>query len=252
MTTTDLSRQDILDISRETTLYEWTAQTAMKPMVIDRAEGIYFWDVNGKRYMDFNSQLMCVNIGHGDRRVIDAITAQMQQVCYVAPTAATTAIRAELGRLLQEITPKNLSKAFFTNGGAEANENAVKIARMFTGRHKIMARYRAYHGATAGAVTLTGDPRRWAAEPGMPGVVRFPDFYPYRAGKELDNGEYTAQILNATEDIIQFEGPHTIAGMIIETVVGTNGILIPSAAYIRGLRELCTKYGILLITDEVM
>jgi taurine--2-oxoglutarate transaminase len=144
--------------------------------------------------------------------------------------------------MLQEITPGNLSKAFFTNGGAEANENAVKIARMFTGRHKIMARYRAYHGATAGAVTLTGDPRRWAAEPGMPGVVRFPDFYPYRAGKDIDDAEYAGHVLNATEEIIQFEGPHTIAAMIIETVVGTNGMLIPSAAYIHGLRELCTKY----------
>src|SRR5215211_5901393 len=252
MTAPDLSRQEILDLSRDTTLYEWTAQKVMKPMVIERAKGIYMWDADGKRYMDFNSQLMCVNIGHGDTRVIDAVRAQMEKVCYIAPTAATTAPRAELGRLLQEITPGNLSKAFFTNGGAEANENAVKIARMFTGRHKIMARYRAYHGATAGAVTLTGDPRRWAAEPGMPGVVRIPDFYPYRAGKEQDDAEYTAQILNTTEEIIQFEGPHTIAGMIIETVVGTNGILIPSAAYIRGLRELCTKYGILLITDEVM
>ncbi|HEU5099396.1 MAG TPA: aminotransferase class III-fold pyridoxal phosphate-dependent enzyme, partial [Roseiflexaceae bacterium] len=190
MRLTDLSRQDILEISRDTTLYEWTAQSVMKPMVIDRAEGIYFWDVDGKRYMDFNSQLMCVNIGHSDKRVIEAIKAQMEQVCYVAPTAATTAIRAELGRLLQEITPGNLAKAFFTNGGAEANENAVKIARMYSGRHKIMARYRAYHGATAGAITLTGDPRRWAAEPGIPGVVRFPDFYPYRAGKQLDDPEY--------------------------------------------------------------
>src|SRR6476646_8719683 len=196
----DLSRQDILDLSRDTTLYEWTAQSAMKPMVIDRAKGIYFWDVDGKRYMDFNSQLMCVNIGHGDERVFRAINEQMEKVCYVAPTVATTAIRAELGRLLREITPGNLSKAFFTNGGAEANENAIKIARVVTGRHKIMARYRAYHGATAGAITLTGDPRRWAAEPGMPGVVRFPDFYPYRAGKELDDAEYTAQILNATEE----------------------------------------------------
>ena len=252
MTATDLSRQEILDISRETTLYEWTAQKVMKPMVIDHAKGIYMWDADGKRYMDFNSQLMCVNIGHSDQRVIDAVTAQMQKVCYIAPTAATTAPRAELGRLLQEVTPGNLSKAFFTNGGAEANENAIKIARMVTGRHKILVRYRAYHGATAGAITLTGDPRRWAAEPGIPGVVRIPDFYPYRAGKELDDPEYAASVLNATEDIIQFEGPHTIAAMIIETVVGTNGILIPSGAYLRGLRELCNKYGILLIADEVM
>jgi taurine--2-oxoglutarate transaminase len=252
MTTTDLSRQDILDISRETTLYEWTAQRPMKPLVIDRAKGIYIWDVDGKRYMDFNSQLMCVNIGHGDARVIDAVKAQMDQVCYVAPTTSTTAVRAELGRVLQEITPGNLSKAFFTNGGAEANENAIKMARMVTGRHKLMARYRSYHGATAGAIALTGDPRRWAAEPGIPGVVRIPDFYPYRAGKAIDDAEYTAAVLNATEDIIQFEGPHTIAGLIVETVVGTNGLLIPSAGYIRGLRDLCTKYGILLICDEVM
>jgi taurine--2-oxoglutarate transaminase len=252
MTIADLSRQEILDLSRETTLYEWTAQNDMKPMVVDHAKGIYFWDVDGKRYMDFNSQLMCVNIGHGDERVIDAIKTQMDQLCYVAPTAATTAIRAELGRLLQEITPGNLSKAFFTNGGAEANENAIKIARMVTRRHKIMARYRSYHGATAGAIALTGDPRRWAAEPGIPGVVRIPDFYPYRAGKDIDDPDYTASVLNATEEIIQFEGPHTIAAMIIEPVVGTNGILIPSASYIRGLRALCDKYGMLLICDEVM
>ncbi len=252
MTIADLNRQDILDQSRATTLYEWTAQKAMQPLVVDHAKGIYFWDVDGKRYMDFNSQLMCVNIGHGDQRVIDAVKAQMDQLCYVAPTLGTTATRAELGMLLREITPGNLSKAFFTNGGAEANENAIKIARMVMGRHKIMARYRTYHGATAGAIALTGDPRRWAAEPGISGVVRFPDFYPYRAGKELDDPGYTADVLRATEEVIQFEGPHTIAAMIIEPVVGTNGILIPSGDYIRGLRELCTKYGILLIADEVM
>jgi taurine--2-oxoglutarate transaminase len=252
MTVLDLSRDEILDLSRATTLYEWTAQKAMKPLVIERAAGIYMWDADGKRYMDFNSQLMCTNLGHGDRRVIEAVRAQMEQVCYVAPTAATTAVRAELGRLLREITPGNLTKAFFTNGGAEANENAIKIARMVTGRHKILARYRSYHGATAGAITLTGDPRRWAAEPGIPGVVRIPDFYPYRAGREPDDPAYAAAVLDATEEIIQFEGPQTIAAMLIETVVGTNGILIPSADYIRGLRALCNRYGILLICDEVM
>jgi taurine--2-oxoglutarate transaminase len=252
MTIADLTRQEILDQSRATTLYEWTAQSAMQPLVVDHAKGVYFWDVDGKRYLDFNSQLMCVNIGHGDARVLDAIKAQIERLCYVAPTVATTPIRAELGGLLNEITPGQLSKAFFTNGGAEANENAIKIARMVTGRHKILARYRSYHGATAGAIALTGDPRRWAAEPGIPGVVRIPDFYPYRAGKAPDDPEYTAAVLSATEEIIQFEGPHTIAALIIEPVVGTNGILIPSAGYIRGLRELCDKYGILLIADEVM
>jgi taurine--2-oxoglutarate transaminase len=252
VTTTELSSQEILDLSRATTLYEWTAQKVMKPLAIDRAKGIYMWDADGKRYMDFNSQLMCVNIGHGDERVIKAITAQLERVAYVAPTAATTAARAELGQLLQEITPGNLSKTFFTNGGAEANENAIKIARWYTGRHKIMVRYRSYHGATAGAITLTGDPRRWAAEPGIPGVVRIPDFYPYRAGKDLDDPEYADSVLAATEDIIQLEGPHTIAAILIESVVGTNGILIPSERYIRGIRALCDKYGILLIADEVM
>src|SRR5215211_2023469 len=218
MTVTDLSGQEIIDISHQTTLYEWTIQSAMKPLAIDHAKGIYMWDADGKRYMDFNSQLMCTNIGHADERVNNAIKAQLDKVAYVAPTAATTGARAEAGQLLNEITPQNLSKAFFTNGGAEANENAIKIARWYTGRHKIMARYRAYHGATAGAITLTGDPRRWAAEPAIPGVVRIPDFYPYRAGKETDDAEYADQILNMTEEIIQFEGPQTIAGIIIETV----------------------------------
>ncbi|HEY0736313.1 MAG TPA: aminotransferase class III-fold pyridoxal phosphate-dependent enzyme [Herpetosiphonaceae bacterium] len=252
MTTHDLSRQEILDLSRETTLYEWTTQSLVKPMVIDRAKGIYFWDADGKRYMDFNSQLMCVNIGHGDERVLNAIKAQIDQLCYVAPGVATTAPRAELGRLLQEITPGNLSKAFFTNGGAEAAENAIKIARMVTGRHKIIARYRSYHGATAGSITLTGDPRRWAAEPGIPGVVRVMDPYRYRCRWCGDRPACTLDCLNHIEDVIAFEGPHTIAAVIVEPVVGTNGIIIPPDGYMQGLRELCTRHGILLIADEVM
>ncbi|HEY0602637.1 MAG TPA: aminotransferase class III-fold pyridoxal phosphate-dependent enzyme, partial [Herpetosiphonaceae bacterium] len=252
MTTHDLSGQEILDLSRETTLYEWTTQSLVKPMVIDRAKGIYFWDADGKRYMDFNSQLMCVNIGHGDERVLNAIKAQIDQLCYVAPGVATTAPRAELGRLLQEITPGNLSKAFFTNGGAEAAENAIKIARIVTGRHKIIARYRSYHGATAGSITLTGDPRRWAAEPGIPGVVRVMDPYRYRCRWCGDRPACTLDCLNHLEDVIAFEGPHTIAAVIVEPVVGTNGIIIPPDGYMQGLRELCTRHGILLIADEVM
>jgi taurine---2-oxoglutarate transaminase len=248
----DLTRQQILDLSRETTLYEWTAQNSMKPLVVDHAKGIYFWDADGKRYMDFNSQLMCVNIGYGDERVINAITKQLQAVPYVAPTTSTTAVRAELGRLLQEITPGNLSKAFFTNGGAEANENAIKIARWVTGRQKIIARYRSYHGATAGAITLTGDPRRWAAEPGIPGVVRAMDPYRYRCRWCGDKPACTLDCLNHIEDIITFEGPQTIAAVIIETVTGTNGIIIPPDGYLQGLRELCDRHGILLIADEIM
>jgi taurine--2-oxoglutarate transaminase len=252
MSLDQLTRDQILDLSRETTLYEWTAQRAMKPLVIDHAKGIYFWDVDGKRYMDFNSQLMCVNIGHGDERVINAIKAQLDRVPYIAPTLGTTAVRAELGRLLQEITPGNLAKAFFTNGGAEANENAIKIARWVTGRQKIIARYRSYHGATAGAIALTGDPRRWAAEPGIPGVVRVMDPYHYRCRWCGDQNACTLDCLNHIADVIQFEGPQTIAAVIVETVVGTNGIIIPPDGYLQGLRELCTKHGILLICDEVM
>jgi taurine--2-oxoglutarate transaminase len=252
MTVADLSREEILDLSRETTLYEWTAQSAMKPLVVDRAKGIYFWDVDGKRYMDFNSQLMCVNIGHGDQRVIDAVKAQMEQVCYVAPTAATTQVRAELGRLLSEITPGNLQKSFFTNGGAEANENAIKIARWVTGRHKIIARYRSYHGATAGAITLTGDPRRWAAEPGIPGVVRAMDPYRYRCRWCGDKPACTMDCLDNIEDVIMFEGPRNVAAVIVESVVGTNGLIIPPDGYMQGLRELCTRHGIMLICDEIM
>jgi taurine--2-oxoglutarate transaminase len=243
---------EIIELCGQHTLYEWGVQSAMRPVAVGRAEGVYFWDTEGKRYLDFNSQLMAVNIGHGDRRVIEAVRRQMEQVCYVAPTAFVTAARAEAGRLLAEVTPPNLTKSFFTNAGAGANENAIKIARAYTGRHKILSRYRSYHGATAGAITLTGDPRRWASEPGIPGVVRIPDFYPYRAGYERDDPPYTALILSMTEDIIRCEGPHTIAALIVEPVVGTNGLLIPSADYIRGLRDLCTRYGILFIADEVM
>jgi taurine--2-oxoglutarate transaminase len=247
-----LTRQEIVDRTRETTLYEWTAQRAMQPLVIDHAKGIYFWDANGKRYMDFNSGSMCVNIGHGDQRVIAAIKAQLERACFVPPTVATTAARAELGRLLQEITPGHHTKAFFTNGGAEANENAIKIARWVTGRSKIIARYRSYHGATAGAITLTGDPRRWAAEPGIPGVVRAMDPDRYRCRWCGDRPACTLDCLRHIEDIITFEGPHTIAAVIVEPVTGTNGLIIPPPGYLQGLRELCMKHGILLICDEIM
>ncbi len=248
----DLTKQEILDLSRETTLYEWTAQSAISPLVVDHAKGIYLWDADGKRYMDFNSQLMCVNIGHGDQRVIDAVTAQMEKICYVAPTTSTTGVRAELGRMLKEITPGNLTKAFFTNGGAEANENAIKIARWVTGRQKIISRYRSYHGATAGAITLTGDPRRWAAEPGIPGVVRAMDPYRYRCRWCGEKPACTMDCLQHIEDVITFEGPQTVAAIIVETITGTNGVIIPPDGYLQGLRELCTKHGILLIADEIM
>lgn len=249
MTTTSeaMTGDEIVKLCRRHTLFEWSAQAAVDPIPVAHSKGIYFWTPEGKRFIDFNSQLMCVNIGHGDERVINAIKEQAATLAYANPFMATE-VRAKLGAKLAELTPGDIDAFFFTNGGAEANENAIRIARLFTGRHKIGARYRSYHGGTAGALTLTGDPRRWAAEPGIPGVFRIPDFY-----HGIQRGSETAeQVLARTEEVIELEGPKTIAAIIIEAVTGTNGILVPPEGYIQGLRELCDKYGILLIADEVM
>jgi len=243
--------EEIIRQNKAYTLFEWSAQAAVKPIPVARAKGVYFWDVDGKRYIDFNSQLMNVNIGHGDQRVIDAIKAQADRLCYTSPFNATD-VRGELGQMIAEITPGDLKKSFFTLGGAEANENAIKIARLYTGRHKIIVRYRSYHGATAGAMTLTGDPRRWANEPGIPGIIRVFDPYRYRCPFCKDEPACTMGCLNHIEEVIQYEGPQTIAAILIETVTGTNGIIIPPDGYLQGLRALCDKYGILLICDEVM
>jgi taurine--2-oxoglutarate transaminase len=251
-TTETLKRQDmtgdeIVELCRRHTLFEWSAQAAVDPIPVARAKGIYFWTPEGKRFIDFNSQLMCVNIGHGDERVVRAIQEQAAVLPYANPFMATE-VRARLSVKLAEITPGDIDCFFFTNGGAEANENAIRIARMFSGRHKIGARYRSYHGGTAGALTLTGDPRRWAAEPGIPGVFRIPDFY-HGVQKGSDT---TEDVLARTEEILELEGAKTVAAIIVEPVVGTNGILIPPDGYMQGLRALCDKYGILLIADEVM
>ena len=242
-----MTGNEIVELCRRHTLFEWSAQAAVDPIPVARAKGIYFWTPEGKRYIDFNSQLMCVNIGHGDERVIRAIKEQAEVLPYANPFMATE-VRGRLAAKLAEITPGDIDAFFFTNGGAEANENAIRIARLFTGRHKIGARYRSYHGGTAGALTLTGDPRRWAAEPGIPGVFRIPEFY-HGVDKRTETAE---EVLARTEEIIQLEGANTIAAIIVEPVTGTNGILIPPDGYLQGLRKLCDKYGILLIADEVM
>jgi taurine--2-oxoglutarate transaminase len=239
--------QEMVDLTRRHTLFEWSAQNAVDPIPVAGAKGIYFWTPEGKRFIDFNSQLMCVNIGHGDARVIRAIQEQAATLAYANPFMATEA-RARLGARLAAITPGDIDVFFFTNGGGEANENAIKLARLFTGRHKILARYRSYHGATAGSMTLTGDPRRWANEPGMSGVVHVLD--PYHG---IERGwDSTATALALLEETIQLEGASTIAGFILETVTGTNGVLIPPDGYLQGVRELCTRHGILMICDEVM
>ncbi len=246
-----MTADEIIRLNKEYTLFEWNAQAAYQPIPIERAQGVYFWDANGKRYLDFNSQLMNVNIGHGDARVIRAIQEQAAKLPYVSPYAATET-RGRLGQLLAEITPGNLKKSFFTLGGSDANENAIKIARMVTGKHKIIARYRAFHGATMGAGALTGDPRRWAVEPSIPGVIHVHDPYRYRCRWCEKEDACNLNCLNHVEDTIQFEGAQNIAAIIMEPITGTNGILIPPDGYLQGVRALCDRYGILLIFDEVM
>ncbi|HEY7025853.1 MAG TPA: aminotransferase class III-fold pyridoxal phosphate-dependent enzyme [Candidatus Limnocylindrales bacterium] len=244
---TGLSAEEIVDLSRKYTLYEWSAQSAADPIPVDRAEGVYFYTPDGRRFLDFNSQLMSVNIGHGDKRVVAAIKAQADKMAYVNPFMAHEP-RARLGEKLAQIAPGDIDVFFFTNGGAEANENAIKLARQATGRWKILARYRAYHGATGQVIAATGDPRRWAAENGVWGFTRVPDTQPWgEAGpRPVD------ELLRETERVILYEGPQTIAAFILEPVVGTNGILIPPDGYLQGIREMCDRYGIWLIADEVM
>jgi taurine---2-oxoglutarate transaminase len=246
-TTARMTTEEIVALSRKHTFFSWSVQGVLDPIAIDRAEGVYLYTPEGRRILDFNSQLMSVNIGHGDRRVIDAITEQALRLQYVQP-AFTTEIRARLGEKLAEILPGDLDKVFFTLGGAEAIENAIKFARHYTGRTKVLSRYRSYHGATLGAMTLTGDPRRWANEPGLVGVVRYPDTH--RWGEKEPRP--VAESLQGLEDVIRYEGAHTIAAVFLETVVGTNGILVPPDGYIQGVREICDRNNILIVADEVM
>src|SRR3982751_32365 len=242
-----MSGEEMIALSKKHTLFEWSAQSKVDPIPVARAKGIYFWTPEGKRFIDFNSQLMCVNIGHGDPRVIKRIQDQPAQLAYPTPFMATE-VRAKLGQKLAQICPGDIDVFFFTNGGAEANENAIRIARLATGRHKILARYRSYHGGTGASLTATGDPRRWAMEPGMPGIIHVPHPYHGPARGTLSGAEALAEI----EEVIMLEGPQTIAGFLLETVTGTNGIHVPPDGYLEGLRELCDKHGILLICDEVM
>jgi taurine--2-oxoglutarate transaminase len=248
---------EILPLSMKHNFWTWSAQAHVSPIPVKRAKGVYFWDVEGKKYLDFNSMVMCTNIGHGDERVIEAIINQTKELSFAGPKMATKP-RAILGKLLDEITPKPINRFLYTLGGADANENAVKLARAFTGRHKILSRYRSYHGATFGATALTGDPRRWAWEPSvMPGVVHFLDPYRYRSTFHRNNpgiseAEFAQDYLNHLDEIITLEGPRTIAAVMIEPVTGTNGVIPPPAGYLEGVREICDANGILLITDEVM
>jgi taurine--2-oxoglutarate transaminase len=243
--------EQIREDAKRHVLYSWSVQDAVSPIPVAGAEGRYFWDYDGKRYLDFASQLVNVSIGHGHPRLIAAIKEQAEQLCTIGPPMATES-RSTLARLIAEVTPGDLTMSFFTNGGAEANENAIKLARWYTGRHKVIARYRSYHGATAGAISITGDPRRWHAEPGLPGIVRMFDPYTYRCPAGHPDPCPVCSGAPHLEEILQYEGAHTVAAVIMETVVGTNGIIVPPDGYLRSIREVCDRHGILLILDEIM
>ncbi|MBA4419752.1 MAG: aspartate aminotransferase family protein [Anaerolinea sp.] len=247
----ELTAQEVIDLNRKYVFFSWSIQKNIAPIAIETGKGIYFWDRSGKRYMDFSSQLMNLNIGYQHPKVVAAIQEQAGRLTSAHPGHAHEP-KGELGRLIAEVSPGDLNKVFFTLGGADANENAVKMARLYTGRHKILARYISYHGATYGAITLSGDYRRPPVEPGIPGVVHVFDPYCYRCpfGHTLQTCH--RECVTHIEDVIRYEGPPTVAALIMEGVTGSNGILVPPDDYWPRLREITKKYGILLIADEVM
>lgn len=237
---------------RDRVFHSWAAQSQVDALPIARALGSHFWDHQGNRYLDFSSQLVNINIGYQHPEVVAAIQEQAVRLCTVGPTFANS-VRSEAAALIADIAPGDLDRVFFTNSGAEANEHAIRMARLHTGRHKVLAAYRSYHGATAGAITLTGDPRRWPSEPGMAGVVHYWGPYLYRSAFHADSEhEECVRALNHLREVLMMEGAHTVASIIVEPVVGTNGILVPPPGYLQGVRAICDDFGIVLIADEVM
>lgn len=244
-----------LEIKKNHTTYNlqsWSKQKGLNPIPIEKAEGIYMWDFDGNRYTDMSSQLVNLNVGHGNRQIIDAIKEQAEKYCYLSP-AYGSETRGELAKMVIERMPDNMGKVFFTNGGADANENAIKIARMYTGRQKIFSRYRSYHGSTYGAGNLTGEPRRYPLEPGAPGFVKFFDPYVYREKIDFESEEAAADyyVSKLREQII-YEGADNVAAIVMETITGSNGVIIPPKGYLPGVRKICDEFGIMMICDEVM
>jgi taurine--2-oxoglutarate transaminase len=246
-----VTHEEACQIEREHVLHSWCVQNQYQAPVVVGGSGATFWDMDGRQYLDFSSQAMCSNLGHQHPRVVEAIKRQADQLCFVQAAWASLP-RAQLARKLAEVTPPNLVKTFFTNAGAEANENAIKITRTFTGKRKIITRYRSYHGASAGAITLSGDPRRWAVEPGIPGVVRALDAYCYRCSFGLAYPSCGLRCAEHIGELIALEGPEHVAAVLVEPIVGSNGILVPPDGYLQRLREICDANDVLLICDEVM
>ncbi|APB00373.1 Taurine--2-oxoglutarate transaminase [Nocardia seriolae] len=240
------------ELDREHVFHSWSAQKSLNPMVITAAQGCYVWDGEGSRLLDFSSQMVNTNIGHQHPKVVAAIQEQAATLCTVGPAYVNDA-RSEAARLIAERTPGELNRVFFTNGGADAVEHAVRMARLHTGRYKVLSRYRSYHGGTDTAVNLTGDPRRWPNDHGNAGVVHFFGPFLYRSQfHSTTEAEETERALQHLEQTIAFEGPSTIAAIILESVPGTAGIMVPPPGYLAGVRELCDRYGIVFIADEVM
>ena len=252
-TLTQSDSQQILQDNLDYTLFSWSKQGGLNPINAERAEGVYVYDRDGKRYIDFSSQLMNVNIGHGHPKVAEAVMAQMKELSYVFPGMATR-VRGELGKKLAQISPKGLTKAFFTLGGAEAIENAIKLARLYTGRHKIVTLYQSFHGASYGAITAGGDPRKLPVDSQqMPNVVHVENPFFYRCPWHSTTPEECAQrAADHMERVIQYEGPGNVAAILMEGESGTSGCIKYPPGYWLRVREICDKYGILLIADEVM
>ncbi len=247
-----MAGEETREMIKQYVLQSWSVQKTINPIPVEKADGIYFWDANGKRYTDMSSQLVNLNLGFGNREIGDAIKAQVDQYCFLSPGYGSD-VRARLAKRIIGLMPDNMAKVFFTNAGAEANENAIKMARMATGRWKVFSRYRSYHGASFGAGNLTGEPRRYPLEPGIPGFVKFFDPYVYREAIRFPSEEEAAKFyLAKLEEQITYENPTTIAAIVMETITGSNGILLPPKGYMEGVRALCDKYGIMMILDEVM
>jgi len=245
---------NIRETSLKYNLHSWSAQKKINPMVVSKAEGIYLWDEDGKKYYDMSSQLVNSNLGHGNKAIIQAIKDQADSIPFIAPSYAL-GVRSEAAKAIIEVSGMEGGKVFFTNAGAEANENAIKMAKAYTGRWKVFSMYRAYHGSSAGAGSLTGEPRRFLNEPGVPGFIKFDGPYPYRAPKacKFDSEEdVTGFYLELLENQLKYENPSQIAALFLETVVGSNGVLIPPKGYLEGVRALCDRYGIVMVCDEVM
>lgn len=247
-----MNGQEIKEMQVSYNLQSWAKQRGINPIPIEKADGIYMWDFDGNRYSDMSSQLVNLNVGHNCRPIIEAIKEQAEKYCYLSPSYGSEP-RAKLAKMVVDLMPDNMGKVFFTNGGADANENAVKIARMFTGRNKVFSRYRSYHGSTFGAGNLTGEPRRYPLEPGIPGFVHFFDPYIYREPIKFESEKAASDYYVAKlREQVMYEGPDSVAAIVMETITGSNGVIIPPEGYLQGVRKICDEFGIMMICDEVM